>query len=90
MAGRRVHFVMSEDLLERIDAALFDGVSRGEFVRRAVEQRLRRMPDLDSIPDLSEPTADARFRGQPGPDVSNLRSSSRAKRDVRPIPKGGK
>lgn len=47
VAGRRVHFVMSPELLERIDAAL-DGVSRGEFVRRAVEQALGRDGRRDS------------------------------------------
>lgn len=40
MAGRRVHFVMPAELVERVDAALPEGVSRGEFVRRAVERAL--------------------------------------------------
>ena len=39
MAGRRVHVVMSAELLARVDVARV-GMSRGEFVRRAVERAL--------------------------------------------------
>ena len=39
MAGLRVHFVMPPELVARIDAARGE-LSRGEFVRRAVERAL--------------------------------------------------
>jgi hypothetical protein len=38
--SKRVHVVMSPEFLARIDAALGEGQSRGEFVRRAVERAL--------------------------------------------------
>lgn len=40
MAGLRIHIVMPSELVERVDAALVGEESRGEFVRRAVEQAL--------------------------------------------------
>lgn len=39
----------------------------------------------------AEPRPPAKpYRGQPGPNVLRIRSSSQAKRDVLPIPKRGK
>lgn len=40
MAGARVHIVMPQELVERIDASLAEGQSRGEWVRGAVERAL--------------------------------------------------
>lgn len=37
MAGLRVHIVMDAEMVARIDLLRSDGVSRGEWVRRAVE-----------------------------------------------------
>lgn len=38
--GQRVHVVMRPDLLEAVDAAKGVGQSRGDFIRRTLEQAL--------------------------------------------------
>ncbi len=58
--SKRVHFVMSEELLQRIDEALPPETSRGEFVRRAVERALEgpvgRTRSVAGDPPDGEPT----------------------------------
>jgi Arc/MetJ-type ribon-helix-helix transcriptional regulator len=38
--SKRIHVVMPDELVARIDAALADGQSRGHYIRRAVERAL--------------------------------------------------
>lgn len=43
MAGVRVHFIFSKDLLDRVDAVR-GGLSRGAWVRELVERELSERP----------------------------------------------
>lgn len=73
--NKLVHLRLPAKLVAKIDARAGEA-SRTQWITRALEE---------AVGDKSH-----RFRGQPGPDVTRLVSSARAKRDVVPIPKTGK
>lgn len=61
MAGLRIHIVMPPELVRRVDAALVGEESRGEFVRRAVEDQLAL---VESVPRAGESAQAANDRVQ--------------------------
>jgi Arc/MetJ-type ribon-helix-helix transcriptional regulator len=75
MAGARVHVVMPQELVERIDEARASGESRGEFVRRAVERALSEAQGL--------PTG---IQADPGPvsSLEDVRSAAPAEQPQKP------
>lgn len=88
-----VSFRWDDEFVARIDEARGD-VPRSAFVRRAVEQALsgkapaKRNAEADQ--PRSAPAEQPYRQSVPGPNVEHVRSSERAKRDVKPIPKAGK
>jgi Arc/MetJ-type ribon-helix-helix transcriptional regulator len=86
MAGLRVHVVMSPDLVERVDRAKAMGESRGEFVRRALEQALGK--EGTTLPG-QQPTAE-RSVEEPRPRHQSRPVPARAPyvRPFNPRPKG--
>lgn len=88
MATTNINLPLPDELLAQIDAAReTTDTPRTAWIRRAIEQRLASGWAGHLADDTGARTT---FRGQPGPNVENIRSSEQAKRGTGPRPKGGK